>query len=530
MVIFNILCLIILWNLISSIFYLKNKPKQLTLYCGIIGFSGKNKFNKDKIIHLIMWNTFERGLDATGVYSPKNGLIKTIDNGFDFVQKNNILEDDIFMAHVRAATVGDKTKVANAHPFQYNGVTFLHNGTLRNHQDLMYKHELKYADFSVDSQVIAGIIGKEQNFNVISEIDGPAAFLIHHDKTPNILYAFRNSERPLFRGMIGEDMYISSIKESLKLIGCTKIKDFKENYLYAIKDGKIIDYRAVKNTPYHSFTHTKTNFKVIYPVNMLIGTILPLLKKGYWETGLTVGKKYLVVGFNMTNQYITIQDDNLEYRDVSKFDFDYEKKVITEDCYVKALCDLVLGSGKNEVKIASKGDYFKVTTNNIAKCTVKAFKLNDPSISTVIPKNLIERVDSDEEDYIVEKYTTKIENQLVLNFLELPEGTEAPELLDNFEDVTDLDMGTSIEEQPSKEEKYPNLIVVDRDDLISDFINIEERYERLFKYVSPLLTEESLQVIQKERVKTMDDFEKIAERHDLLTTNTNNNGCKKLLC
>ncbi len=93
-----------------------------------------------------------------------------------------------------------------------------------------------------------------------------------------------------------------------------------------------------------------------------------------------------------------------------------------------------------------------------------------------------------------------------------------------------LDNGTSIEEQPSKEEKNPNLIVVDRDDLISDFINIEERYERLFKYVSPLLTEESLQVIQKERVKTMDDFEKIAERHDLLTNNTNNNGCKKLLC
>jgi len=91
-------------------------------------------------------------------------------------------------------------------------------------------------------------------------------------------------------------------------------------------------------------------------------------------------------------------------------------------------------------------------------------------------------------------------------------------------------MGTSIEEQPSKDEKDPNLIVVDKDDLISDFINIEERYERLFKYVSPLLTEESLQVIQKERVKTMDDFEKIAERHDLLTTNTNNNGCKKLLC
>lgn len=499
--------------------------------CGIIGFSSKNKFNKDKIIQLIMWNTFERGVDATGIYSPKNGLLKTVENGFDFVQKNNIIEDDIFMAHVRAATVGDKTKSSNAHPFQYDGVTFLHNGTLKNHVDLLYKHELKYADFSVDSQVIAGIIGKEQNFNVISEIDGPAAFLIHHDKTPNILYAFRNSERPLFRGMIGDDMYISSIKESLKLIGCTKIKDFKENYLYAIKDGKIIDYKAVKNTPYHSYTHTQTKCREIYPVNMLMGTILPLAKKGYWEKNLTVGKGYLILGFNMTNQYVTIQDDDLEYRDISKFDFNYEKKVIIEDCYVKALCDLVLGTGKDEVKIASKGDYFKVTSNNVAKCTVRAFKLDDTSVSTIIPKNLIERVDLDEEEYIVEKYSPKIENQLQLNFLNLPEGTETPELVDNFEDVTDLTVGTSIEEQPIKDEKDPNLIVVDKDDLISDFINIEERYERLFKYISPLLTEESLQVIQKERIQTMDDFEKIAERHDLLTNNTTNNGPdKKLLC
>jgi len=296
--------------------------------CGIIGFSGKNKFNKDKIIQLIMWNTFERGLDATGVYSPKNGLIKTTDNGFDFVQSQNILEDDIFMAHVRAATVGDKAKAENAHPFRYHGVTLLHNGTLKNHHDLIYKNEFKYADFSVDSQVIAAVIGKDQNFNVISEIDGPAALLIHHDKTPNIIYAFRNSDRPLFRGMIGDDMYISSIKDSLKLIGCTKIKDFKENYLYAIKDGKIIDYRAIKNTPYHSYSHTQTNFNVIYPVNMLMGTSLPLLRKGYWEKYLTVGKDYLVVGFNMTNQYVTIQDDSNEYRDISKFDFDYEKKVI----------------------------------------------------------------------------------------------------------------------------------------------------------------------------------------------------------
>jgi hypothetical protein len=499
--------------------------------CGIIGFSSKNKFNKDKIIQLIMWNTFERGIDATGIYSPNNGLLKTTDNGFDFVQQNTILDDSIFMAHVRAATVGDKKKPENAHPFQYNGVTLLHNGTLKNHYDLIYKNDFKYADFSVDSQVIAGIIGKDQNFNVISEIDGAAAFLIHHDKTPNILYAFRNSERPLFRGMLGEDMYISSIKESLKLIGCSKIKEFKENYLYAIKDGKIIDYRFIKNTPYHNYTHTKTTFREIYPVNMLMGQWLPLLRCGYWEKDLTLNKSYLIEGFNMTTQYLTIINDKGDYVELSKFDFDYEKKIIIDNCYVKALCDLVLGSGKDEVKIADKGDYFKVTSNNVAKCTVKAFKLNDTGIITTIPKNLIERVDADEEQYIIDTYTTKPENQLVLNFLDIPENTETPELIDSFEDVTDLNTESTIEKEALIENKDPNLIVVDKDDLIIDFISIEDRYEKLFKYVSPLLTEESLKVIQNERIETMGYFEEIAKRHELLTDNTKNNGVnKRLLC
>ena len=57
--------------------------------CGISGFSGKNTFNNDKIIQLMMWNAFERGMDATGVYSPKNKLLKTTDHAADFLTVNH---------------------------------------------------------------------------------------------------------------------------------------------------------------------------------------------------------------------------------------------------------------------------------------------------------------------------------------------------------------------------------------------------------------------------------------------------------
>ena len=85
MILFNALCAITLWNLISSIFYLKNKPTKLTLYCGLIGYSGKKNFNKDKINLVMLWNSFERGRDSTGIYSPKNNLIKEADPAAKFL-------------------------------------------------------------------------------------------------------------------------------------------------------------------------------------------------------------------------------------------------------------------------------------------------------------------------------------------------------------------------------------------------------------------------------------------------------------
>ena len=53
-----------------------NKQKTNRLYCGLIGFSGKTNFDKEKINLLMLWNSFERGKDATGIYTPKNGLVK----------------------------------------------------------------------------------------------------------------------------------------------------------------------------------------------------------------------------------------------------------------------------------------------------------------------------------------------------------------------------------------------------------------------------------------------------------------------
>lgn len=266
MVIFNIVFAIILWNMLMVHINYKYKHKQNRLYCGIIGFSGKTKFDLQKIETLIAWNSFERGSDATGIYSPINGLKKSLEKGSDYViyeTKNYFQPDNLFIGHVRQATVGDKKEIKNAHPFQRGNYVLAHNGTLKNYRDLAHKYELPLADYNVDSDYVAGSIEKADSIEqVLSEINGAAAFIITDDRNPDKLYVFRNTERPLYRGYDRDkNMYISSLAEPLYLLRLENIKEFKENFLYTIIDGNIKanTVKKIKNTPYSKPVTTYPN-------------------------------------------------------------------------------------------------------------------------------------------------------------------------------------------------------------------------------------------------------------------------------
>lgn len=265
--------------------------------CGIIGFSSKDKnFDIDKIKTLLYISSIERGLDATGIYSPKNGLKKTLEEGWRFVinPDNKIVPDTILLAHVRAKTVG-LNEIKNAHPFERGNCVLIHNGTLKNHLPLLRKHNLAYTEYSVDSDIIAGCINKTKNItSVIKEIDGAAAFVIHDKTIANRLYVFRNKERPLYRGYIDGSMYICSIEEALKLINCTDIEQFNEDILYTIEDGKILyQTKKIKNEPhtepsdyelrqYVGFNlRAKINMKASYEGGS--GTKVKLVKGTYYE-------------------------------------------------------------------------------------------------------------------------------------------------------------------------------------------------------------------------------------------------------
>lgn len=228
--------------------------------CGQLGYSGPEPFNLQNIKTLFYINALERGEDATGLYSPLNGLKKDNIKGWEFVTDNkiDIIPDTIFMGHVRSATVGGN-KADNAHPFERGNCILQHNGTLKNHWAILRKYKLDFSKYWVDSDVLAGAIDASDSAEPLKEIEGAAAVIFHDKRQPTKLFVFRNAERPLYKGHIGPNMYISSIEETLEIIGCVNIKEFKENILYTIEKGLILSQKKVKNNPYKEVPAPSTN-------------------------------------------------------------------------------------------------------------------------------------------------------------------------------------------------------------------------------------------------------------------------------
>lgn len=323
--------------------------------CGIIAFSGNpdNKFNIDKIKLLLMLNQ-DRGKDSYGYYTPETGIIK--DTGkveLCLIKKDfTVPESSTFIGHVRSSTVGASVK-DNAHPFNYGNIVLAMNGTLTNHWDLLRDYKFKYMDFDVDSQVLAAMINKDQNKSALSKILGSCA-VVYTDTTTGNLYCYRNNDRPLFRGNIDGSMYISSIENSLKIIGCVDVKEFKEDNLYEIKDGAItttykvkravIETKPSNQTVLFKDENTHKSFRYIdfdtTKSEILVGEYLSPKRDLNLANGGMFFENYAyeVTGYSNKNTYEICLKDNLgNVKEVSKHLFKNQIPKIEIGCYAFSL-------------------------------------------------------------------------------------------------------------------------------------------------------------------------------------------------
>lgn len=225
--------------------------------CGLVGFSSnkENTFNTAVIRTLLWYNSEARkSKHATGIFTPSMGIIKDVVEAkvfFNNDKKMSLLEevDSTLMGHVRAATVGDAKDPNSAHPWDFGDIVMMHNGTLKNHEELANNYNIKKEDWSVDSQVLGLCLQdnfKTNNpFKVLGEYVGAAAVIVYHKKL-DCLFVYRDNERTLFYGYLGKNMYISSEEDILKIVGCKDVKSFEPYKVHMIKDGKIVSKVIVK--------------------------------------------------------------------------------------------------------------------------------------------------------------------------------------------------------------------------------------------------------------------------------------------
>jgi len=455
--------------------------------CGQAAFSSAEPFDVNKIKTLMLWNSLERGIDSTGLYSPKNGLKKSILKGSDFITAKSdqygILPDNIFMAHLRQKTVG-AIKAENAHPFKRGDWVLQHNGTLTNHYDLINKYDLGYANYDVDSDVICGALEKTGDIlTVLSEIDGPAALVIQNTKEPNRLYVFKNKERPLFKGYIGSSMYISSIENSLTLIGCTSVKEFKDDYLYVIEDGLIVKGypKEIKSNPY---THTYKASNYAASDQKYVGTILrmPYTTFAHWPNNqCKFNGGDLVEVTKVTANYATFkklgEDEEGEFY-IGTFLTDLKKYFIEENSLCRALYEIYMGKPENV--LIKAGDVVVAKLKKVNdEIDPKNINLHDEKTNkkiTYCDRSYFIKLTVEEVIRYHNANLIKPENDFVNSVLNDNLGLENP-FVD--EEVRTLTLVDDTKEQD--EEFIPDDEPIDNfyDDLDGHFKSMDEKIEKL---------------------------------------------------
>lgn len=243
--------------------------------CGIVGFYTNSISNigllqkKQALSELVIANSF-RGYDSTGFFAVDTEddvhSHKSIVPGWEFLdfKKTRSVISDLgdfrsVVFHNRAATVGG-VHVKNAHPFEFDKVVGVHNGTLWGYGNLCK------GSYPVDSQALFAGINENGAVATIKKADGGIAMMFY-DKERRKLCVYRNGERPLAYAKLKDDptFFYASELDMLKWIitrnklDIETIAEIPENTLIEVN---IEDYEKIEMTSVKF--ERPTNF---YPAN-----------------------------------------------------------------------------------------------------------------------------------------------------------------------------------------------------------------------------------------------------------------------
>lgn len=161
-----------------------------------------------------------RGTDSSGIFavSPRKSphIVKCVGPSFNLFAERNFNSWYEFakekavaiVGHGRSATQGNIIK-KNAHPFQTEHITLVHNGTI--------SFGLDNKEGEVDSAALCAAIASEGLEKTLNKIHGSYALVIH-DAKENSIKIVRNTSRPLAYLETNSAIYILSENSALEYL------------------------------------------------------------------------------------------------------------------------------------------------------------------------------------------------------------------------------------------------------------------------------------------------------------------------
>jgi glutamine---fructose-6-phosphate transaminase (isomerizing) len=195
----------------------------------------------------------ERGSDASGYCFRGPGIELTVRKQrsgasrlLDSVQVPHAARQAL--VHVRDYTKGHPSLEANNHPIRHGSVVGIHNGIIRNDEEIFaeYGFERAAPRMTVDSEAIFALMEAERSAApVLDRLYGSMASAWMDEREPETVYIARGMGRPLWIGEGRGELFFASTEAALELVeGYAGIAfekhELVEGTFLAVSDGRIV--------------------------------------------------------------------------------------------------------------------------------------------------------------------------------------------------------------------------------------------------------------------------------------------------